>query len=129
MPFPNQKNGGNRVFGQVMSKNNGNSSNKKTSRYRRQFGGSRHPEDNQRESETEARAAEAAARKRARQLQGEAIDLKFGYPRLEDQHFEAGAEPAPRRGWIFQMLPTTVSRNIFISLVRNFLWNSQWTPF
>jgi hypothetical protein len=103
MPKFSNKGGGNRVFGQAMAKKGG------SSRYQKQFGGSKRPDNNQGPTEAEAKAAEAAARKRARQEQGEVIDAKFGYHRLEDQHLEAGAEPVARRGWIFQMLPTTVS--------------------
>ncbi len=63
----------------------------------------------------ETKAADAAQRRRVRQEQGEAIDALFGYPRLEDQysqmHQNAGSDVSgmkPRRGWLFQMLATTV---------------------
>jgi hypothetical protein len=54
----------------------------------------------------DAKAEEAAARRRLRQEQGEAIDTKFGYKRLEDQFADS---PIERRGWLFNMLATTVS--------------------
>lgn len=93
MPYPN------RVFGQAM---------KKQSRYQRQFGG----KSNKALTPTtiDAKAEEAAARKRLRQEQGEAIDTKFGYSRLEDQYMDYASEgeTLERRGWLFNMLATTV---------------------
>lgn len=94
MPYPNH------VFGQAM---------KKQSRYQRQFGGSK--KGSATKSEHDAKAEEAAARRRLRQEQGEAIDIKFGYNRLENQLSSASRGPSAirRRGWLFHMLPTTVS--------------------
>ncbi|KAL3942259.1 MAG: hypothetical protein SGBAC_003529 [Bacillariaceae sp.] len=92
MPYPNH------VFGQAM---------KKQSRYQRQFGGSK--KGSATKSEHDAKAEEAAARRRLRQEQGEAIDIKFGYNRLENQLSSASRGPSAirRRGWLFHMLPTT----------------------
>ena len=112
--MPNQQ--PHKVFGQLMSKKGGGAS----TRYQRQFGGgggkkrgSLHPDLNEPQDAKAREAAEAAARKRARQEQGEIIDAKFGYHRLEDQHIEPGVTEIPsRRGWVFQMLPTTVRMSI-----------------
>ncbi|CAJ1945696.1 unnamed protein product [Cylindrotheca closterium] len=92
MPYPN------RVFGQAM---------KKPSRYQRQFGGNKNSTVTQ--SDQARKAEEAAARRRLRHEQGEAIDIKFGYRRLEDQLSTAsrGASVIQRRGWLFHMLATT----------------------
>jgi hypothetical protein len=89
MPYPN------RVFGQAT---------KKQSRYQRQMGGKSKAAMSP--SMQDAKAEEAAARRRLRQEQGEAIDTKFGYKRLEDQFADS---PIERRGWLFNMLATTVS--------------------
>eukprot|EP00980_Cylindrotheca_fusiformis_P026149 scaffold15472_cov117-Cylindrotheca_fusiformis.AAC.13 len=91
MPYPN------RVFGQAM---------KKQSRYQRQMG---HNNNAGQQSMLDAKAEEAAARKRLRQEQGEEIDTKFGYRRLEDQFSDSLQDGAPieRRGWLFNMLATT----------------------
>lgn len=91
--------GGNRVFGQAMSK-------KGPSKYQRQFGASS-AKDVATDSEAATRE-EAAARRRLRQEQGEAIDLQFGYERLEDKPVDPNLSPVERRGWLFHMLPTTV---------------------
>eukprot|EP00529_Nitzschia_sp_RCC80_P002741 CAMPEP_0113444100 /NCGR_PEP_ID=MMETSP0014_2-20120614/2493_1 /TAXON_ID=2857 /ORGANISM="Nitzschia sp." /LENGTH=1934 /DNA_ID=CAMNT_0000335103 /DNA_START=203 /DNA_END=6003 /DNA_ORIENTATION=- /assembly_acc=CAM_ASM_000159 len=78
----------------------------------------------------QTKAQEAAARRRLRQEQGEAIDVAFGYNRLEDHPGAAAAAAAAaaataaasagaaasattnntilqRRGWLFNMLATT----------------------
>ena len=91
MPYPN------RVFGQAM---------KKQSRYQRQFGG----KNGKALPTLDTKAEEAAARKRLRQEQGEAIDVRFGYNRLEDYFLDSSSDGAPieRRGWLFNMLATTV---------------------
>lgn len=93
MPYPN------RLFGQAM---------KKESRYQRQFGGNG---ERFLRREQDAKAEEAAARRRLRQEQGEEIDIKFGYRRLESQLSNNAGGPSVinRRGWLFHMLPTTVS--------------------
>lgn len=94
MPYPN------RVFGQAM---------KKQSRYQRQFGGKTKGTITQ--SDQDSKAEEVAARRRLRQQQGEIIDVKFGYKRLEDQlSSDSTNQPIiQRRGWLFNMLATTVS--------------------
>ena len=103
MPYPN------RVFGQAM---------KKQSRYQRQFGG----KNGKALPTLDTKAEEAAARKRLRQEQGELIDAKFGYNRLEDLYQEQqrsrnfrSEKPRidvdklmQRRGWLFNMAATTV---------------------
>jgi hypothetical protein len=124
-PYRNDK----KVFGQTMKKSTASSS-----RYRRQFGstggGDRNhsrvaPTEHSPPPATNAdtKAAEAAARRRVRQDQGEAIDARFGFHRLEDQHVQAqqrGGPDAPsgraaRRGWLFHMLATTVRAILFVS--------------
>jgi hypothetical protein len=130
-PYPNDK----KRFGQTMKKS---SSSLAGSRYQGQFGNNRGGSSHSRiapsssssssttantaQSLAETKAAEAAQRRRIRQEQGEAIDLLFGYPRLEDQyssqmmnhpHQRTGGSDKlgimkPRRGWLFQMLATTV---------------------
>ena len=98
MPYPN------RVFGQAM---------KKQSRYQRQFGGK--TKDRVIQSEQDSKAEEAAARRRLRQEQGEEIDIKFGYRRLESQLSSTGGPPEiERRGWLFHMLATTVRVKIVV---------------
>jgi hypothetical protein len=80
------------------------------------------------QSQSELKAQEAAARRRLRQEQGEAIDIAFGYNRLEDHPGAAAAAAAAastagstiksrdskaateRRGWLFHMLSTTVRK-------------------
>lgn len=86
------------------------------SRYQRQFGGGRgggsgdKGGNDRTVSDQEAKAAEAAARRRLKQDQGEAIDIRFGYKRLEDQPIDP-EQPVERRGWLYHMLPTTVSNS------------------
>jgi hypothetical protein len=116
MPYPNSKN--NKVFGQSMSKKKGGGK----SNYQRQFGGSSKNAYNGSNSnsnskdDTSSEEAQRAARRRLRQEQGEAIDAKFGYNRLEDG--QQDGEVIEKRGWIFHMLPTTVSilRNVYCML-------------
>jgi hypothetical protein len=93
---------GKREFGQAMKKSI------KSTKYQRQFGNSSHSIVTTEDPEAVARD-EAAARRRARQEQGEAIDIAFGYERLEDKPVDPNHPPLERRGWLFHMLPTTVS--------------------
>ena len=96
-----------------------------TTRYQRQFGKNNH---RQRAHRVESSGAdnnkldEAASRRRLRQEQGEIIDAKFGYHRLEDVYHEQQKSPSfglgkrgievdklmRRRGWLFNMAATTV---------------------
>jgi hypothetical protein len=106
MPYPNSNN---KVFGQSMSKKKGGGK----SNYQRQFGGSSKNSYNNNNSKSgnnkddaSSEEAKRAARRRLRQEQGEAIDVKFGYNRLEDG--QQDGEVIEKRGWIFHMLPTTV---------------------
>jgi len=78
----------------------------KSTRYQRQFGASSAGAAAHDDPEATARD-EAAARRRLRQEQGEAIDTAFGYNRLEDQPVDPSMPPVERRGWLFHMLPTT----------------------
>lgn len=124
-PYNNNKGkaGPNRLFGQTMRKPSMSSA----TRYQRQFG-----QQNKTQQQYQAdlskvdttKADEAAARRRLRREQGEIIDAKFGYHRLEDQYqerkknssFRTGNEYGgrdetltKRRGWLFNMAATTVS--------------------
>lgn len=129
-PHPNDK----KRFGQTMKKSSSSSSSSTAagSRYQRQFGNNRGEGGNNHSriapsttttTLAETKAAEAAQRRRLRQEQGEEIDVLFGYPRLEDQYSShmmaihqnrnnGGSDRSgimkPRRGWLFQMLATTV---------------------
>ncbi len=94
---------GNRLFGQAMSKKT-----QKSSRYQRQFGVQTSNAAKIEDPEVAARD-EAAVRRRLRQEQGEAIDLQFGYERLEDKPLDPNMPMVEKRGWLFHMLPTTVS--------------------
>ena len=103
MPYPNNKN---KVFGQSMKKKGGGRSN-----YQRQLGGNNNSNSNSNSNSNDkddasSEEAKRAARRRLRQEQGEAIDAKFGYHRLEDG--QQDGEVIEKRGWIFHMLPTTV---------------------
>ena len=111
-PYPNS----NKLFGQTMKKKSS-----AATRYQRQFGNTHSRSAHQEETEAslaERKAAEAAARRRVRQEQGETIDRNFGYHRLEDQASSSSsssnpkqddpAGPVSRRGWLFHMLATTV---------------------
>lgn len=90
----------------------------KASRYQRQFGKGGNNSSGQEKSEDATIVEEAAARRRVRQEQGEIIDQRFGYHRLEDQYQERKNsssatregldELAQRRGWLFNMAATTV---------------------
>lgn len=107
---------GNRVFGQAMKKS------QKSTRYQRQMGANNKNSDNNNshshsaiEDSDAAARDDAVARRRARQEQGEAIDVQFGYERLEDKPLDPNLPPVERRGWLFNMLPTTVSSSLAIS--------------
>jgi hypothetical protein len=93
MPYPN------RVFGQAMKKQS--------------------KDNNKNADDRDAKSAEAANWRRMRQEQGEVIDAKFGYHRLEDQPVDSAKASAPveRRGWLFHMLPTTVRTEIASNLI------------
>jgi hypothetical protein len=117
--------GSRRVFGQSMGKKQGRGG----SNYQRQFGGGGKSgnsfnanSNNNGTNNPESEAARQAARRRLRQEQGEAIDAKFGYHRLEDvpqqqqqQPHGGGSDIVQRRGWLFHMLPTTV-RSTFLAV-------------
>ena len=81
------------------------------SSYQRQFGGgnrgTRIPEAN----DTNNAAEQAALMRKIRQQKGEQIDKQFGYEEFEFRNSNDGNndEIMDRRGWLFNMLPTTVS--------------------
>ena len=107
-----------KLFGQTMRKSNKSSA---ATRYQRQFGGKSGNNAANSSKPEPSQADEAAARRRLRQEQGEVIDARFGYHRLEDQYqerqknsglrTEAGGtdDLVQRRGWVFNMAATTVS--------------------
>ena len=115
--------GTSRLFGQTMRKSIKSSTG---TRYQRQFGRSNqkqqsHEVDSSNTGTT--KSDEAAAWRQLRQEQGEIIDAKFGYHRLEDQYQERQKNSSlriekrhagefdklmQRRGWLFNMAATTV---------------------
>ena len=116
----------NRRFGQTMSKSNKSSS---SSRYQRQFGNSGN--QSRQQSNDSSKADDIALKRRLRQEQGELIDKKFGYYRLEDQYQERqnnslGGETGiekllQRRGWLFNMAATTVCQLLLNAFVYDFI--------
>ena len=111
MPPPK---GSRRVFGQAMgkSKRGGGSS------YQRQFGGGSKSKiapgdsnnNNNTNKSTEDTNAILAAKRRIRQEKAEQIDEKFGYETFAFQNTNGSEsrEVRERRGWLFNMIPTTV---------------------
>lgn len=100
MPPPR---GSRRVFGQAMGKPKNSST-----RYQQQFGGgikAKTPND------SDDSNALLAAKRRAHQQKAEEIDAKFGYETFafQNSNDSASREVLERRGWLFNMLPTTVS--------------------
>lgn len=100
MPPPR---GSRRVFGQAMGK-----SKSSKSRYQQQFGGgSKAPAPSNTSSDD---AALVAARRQARQQKVEQIDTQFGFETFAFQNSNDGEsrQSRERRGWLFNVLPTTV---------------------
>lgn len=100
--------GSRRVFGQAMgkSKRGGGGSS-----YQRQFGGGSKAKIAPGDSKsTEEANAILAAKRRIRQEKAEQIDEKFGYETFAFQNTNGAEsrEVRERRGWLFNMLPTTV---------------------
>lgn len=131
-PYNNNKGKpANKLFGQTMRKSNRSSA---ATRYQRQFGGSSKKVESS--NADTSKADEAAARRRMRQEQGELIDAKFGYHRLEDQYQERQKNPSlrtetgaggsenlmQRRGWLFNMAATTV-RSLELEIIQHRLDN------
>jgi len=115
MPPPS---GSRRVFGQAMGKpkeRGGSGSN-----FQRQFGGgggksssssSNNNNNNYNSNQSkEDVSAIMAAKRRIRQQKGEIIDEKFGYETFayENTNGSNSRDVRERRGWLFNMLPTTV---------------------
>jgi len=109
------------LFGQTKVKSNRSSA---ATRYQRQFGKSNRRQQSPAVDPLESnnkKVDEAAALRRLRQEQGELIDAKFGYNRLEDLYQEQqrsrnfrSEKPRlevdklmQRRGWLFNMAATT----------------------
>jgi hypothetical protein len=101
------KGGGNQVFGQTMKKKSTPSS-----RYQKQAGNNYQSKQTVYKSaaDTDDAATDpAVARRRFKQQQGQEIDKLFGYEKFALSN-NNNNEPnsASRRGWLFQMLATTV---------------------
>jgi len=80
---------------------------KKGTRYQRQMGaaaGSSHSKRDATKSDEEILAARRAERRRIRKQEGEELDERFGYGRFDHRSDTV----VPKRGWLFNMLPTTV---------------------
>jgi hypothetical protein len=112
--------GGNQVFGQTMKKKASKSS--AGSRYQKQFGNGNKGGSKSNPSTVYRSASNnnddgsdpAAARRRFKQQQGQEIDKRFGYEKfaLSANNNIAGSQSTSRRGWLFQMLPTTVRNHM-----------------
>lgn len=93
-----------RVFGQAMKKKSSSSS-----RYQRQFGAKGGNPSSNTPDEAALQAARAAEWRRAKQAAGEALDRKFGMERFGEASAQQGQEEVQqRRGWLYNVLPTTV---------------------
>lgn len=102
--------GGGRVFGQAMKKKSSGRFNRGGSNYQRQFGNSktvyRNPDA---KTDQESRAE----RRRRKQAAGEVLDEVFGIERfaVSTQRSSARSDrDRRRRGWLYNILATTVSR-------------------
>lgn len=97
--------GGNQVFGQTMKKKSTSSS-----RYQKQAGNNFKSNKTVYKSaaDTDDSADPAAARRRFKQQQGQEIDKLFGYEKFALSNNNNELKSASRRGWLFQMLATTV---------------------
>jgi hypothetical protein len=106
MPPPR---GSRRVFGQAMGKPKSKAS--ANTRYQRQFGGGGggHSKIASSSADDDTNAL-LAAKRRIRQQKAEQIDEKFGYETFAFQNSNGSEsrERRDRRGWLFNMLPTTV---------------------
>ena len=107
MPPPR---GSRRVFGQAMGKGQ-----PKRSSYQRQFGGGSNGNKSTIANNSNANnkmddSALLAAKRRIRQQKAEQIDEKFGYETFafENTNGAESRQARERRGWLFNMLPTTV---------------------
>ena len=84
-----------------------------SSSYQRQFGGgskAKTAASDSNSKSTEDMNAILAAKRRIRQEKAEQIDEKFGYETFAFQNTNGSEsrEVRERRGWLFNMLPTTV---------------------
>jgi hypothetical protein len=107
---PGGKGKSNQVFGQTMKKKSTSGS-----RYQRQAGnggggGLKSNKTVYKSADASKDDAEdpAVARRRFRQQQGQEIDKRFGYEKFALSANNKTTQSASRRGWLFQMLPTTV---------------------
>jgi hypothetical protein len=105
--------GGNQVFGQTMKKKSTGPS----SRYQKQAGNNYQSKQTVYKSaaDTDDSATDpAVARRRFKQQQGQEIDKLFGYEKFALSNNNNEPNSASRRGWLFQMLATTVRNSCFI---------------
>lgn len=115
------------VFGQTMRKKSSSSSANRNSQYQRQFGGGGRRKGTgigPNYSSSAPDDFDAAAKRRQRQIVGEEIDARFGMERFtaRNQHSHNSSHHSTRshvthnsnveqsrRGWLFNILPTSVS--------------------
>ena len=109
--------GSRRVFGQAMGKSKRGGGGSSSSSYQRQFGGGSKAKispagggGNGDNTTTDDANAILAAKRRIRQEKAEQIDEKFGYETFAFQNTNGvgSREVRERRGWLFNMLATTV---------------------
>lgn len=84
-----------KVFGQSMQKK---------SSYQRQFGGSSTSFQSGDTDDAAAKAALAAERRKRKQVAAEKVEKAFGIDRFVSDK----EKTKPRRGWLYNVLPTTV---------------------
>ena len=99
------------VFGQTIQKGNANKQN-----YRRQFGGQVYRPTGNETTPTKSNDASKADYRRMKQARGEAFDKRFGMEKfaLDGDDYRTADhdkkhQPKEKRGWLFNVLPTTVS--------------------
>jgi hypothetical protein len=100
--------GGQQVFGQTMKKKK---SSGPSSRYQKQAGNNYQQKKTVYKSAADTDDAAndpAVARRRFKQQQGQEIDKLFGYEKFALSNNNNEPNSASRRGWLFQMLATTV---------------------
>ena len=108
--------GSRRVFGQAMGKSKRGGGGSSSSSYQRQFGGGSKAKispaagGGNGDNTTDDANAILAAKRRIRQEKAEQIDEKFGYETFAFQNTNGvgSREVRERRGWLFNMLATTV---------------------
>jgi len=89
-----------RVFGQSTGKRRYN-----RSRYQNQFGGTNSRREDRTSSKDETLAKERAQYRRKKHAEWEQSDINFGYERYS---FNTKGRDETRRGWLFNILTTTL---------------------